>query len=393
MKTTQLISLSWKSVLANKLRTLLSMLGVIIGVITIILVYAIGTGAQKAVEEQFKNLSVNTIFVFPMRWYTIELEDIDTLKETPAIKKIAWFYQSNTTVATESYNGSYSVVGMTMDMVDIISLKLAKWSLLSQENIDNKDKVVVLGNGVFTTLFPDIKPETVIGTTVKINKKDFTIVWVLSKAGGSFGMLSIDEAVYTPITTFSKNLVRTQPPLRVAALATDTKLVATAVSNLTNKLNEMYEVEPSDNAFRVIDAGGSVATAQENAQMLSILLIGIASIVFLVSGIGIMNVMFASVAERTKEIGILKSIGANRSSILSQFLLESLMLTGFGSLIWLIIWEIIIGSNILGSSLPMIRSNSGDIIAILFAMATWLFFWRYPAHRASKLDPVDALRS
>ncbi|MEY3197870.1 MAG: hypothetical protein RL023_657 [Candidatus Parcubacteria bacterium] len=123
-------------------------------------------------------------------------------------------------------------------------------------------------------------------------------------------MLQIDSAVYMPLTTFEKSIVKNKPPLRVSILAKDTKQVATAVEAITKLINETYKLEAGNNSFRVIDAGSSVATAQENASMLSLLLVGIASIVFVVSGIGIMNVMFASVAERTKEIGILKSIGA-----------------------------------------------------------------------------------
>jgi putative ABC transport system permease protein len=369
------------------------MLGVVIGVITIMLVNAIGTWAQQQVEQQFKNLSVNTLFVFPMRGYEVDTETIEVIKEVNEVSKVAGFYQTNTTVSNDLYSNSFAVVGMTPEMFDVISVKLLNGEFIADTHNEAKDRVVVLGNGIFRQLYPDQQATSVVGTTLIMNKKEFTILWVLDKAWGSFGMLSIDETLYVPSLTFEKTLVRSKPPMRIAAIAKSTDMVAKAVENITNKLNEKYKVESADNAFRVIDAWGSVATAQENAAMLTMLLIGIASIVFLVSGIGIMNVMFAAVAERTKEIGILKSIGANRSSIMSQFLLESLILTWFASLLGVIIGEGIIMSNVLGSSLPMVRSNSGDLIAVVFAMATGLFFGWYPAWRASRLDPVDALRS
>lgn len=392
MKTTQLLKISLVSIIANKLRTVLSMLGIVIGVITIMLVNAIGTWARQQVDQQFKNLSVNTILVFPNRWLTLKLDAIDLIQQLPQIDKVAWFFQTNTTISNETYSSSFGVIGVTPSMFDVVSLKKLGWDLIT--SVYDKDKVVVLGNGVFTQLYPDQKPTDVIGSFLKINKKEFTIVGILDKAWWSFGPLSFDESVYVPINAFERYLVTRDPSLRIAAIAKSTDVVAKAVESITNALYEAYKIDSSNsNSLRVIDAWWSVATAQANANMLSMLLIGIASIVFVVSGIGIMNVMFASVAERTKEIGILKSIWASQWSVMWQFLFESLLLTWFASLLGVIIWETIIISNILGSWLPMVRSNLWDLIAVTFAMATWLFFWWYPAWRASRLDPVDALRS
>lgn len=198
--------------------------------------------------------------------------------------------------------------------------------------------------------------------------------------------------MYFPLKTFEKFIVQRKPQLQVISTAKETKYVTQAVTDVTEKLNELHKVESSSNSLRVIDAGSSVATAIENAKTLTYLLVGVASIVFLVSGIGIMNVMFAAVAERTKEIGILKSIGANQESVLWQFLLESFMLTLLGSVIGVIIGELVITFDPFGTTLPLLRSFYGDIIAVVFAMMTGVFFGWYPAWRASKLDPVDALR-
>jgi len=156
--------------------------------------------------------------------------------------------------------------------------------------------------------------------------------------------------------TFEKYIVKQKPLLQVIALAKDTKYVAQAVEDMTQKLTDLHELESGSNNLRVIDAGSSVSTAIENAKTLTYLLIGVASIVFIVSGIGIMNVMFASVAERTKEIGILKSIGANQSSVLWQFLLESFILTLFGSVIGVIVGEAVIFFDPFGTTLPLLRS-------------------------------------
>lgn len=393
MHFSQLFFVALQNIISNKLRTFLSMLGVIIWVITIILVYAIGSGATQQVQAQFKNLSVNTIFLFPMRWFELDEEAIDVIKTSPNIDQVAGFYQSNTNVANDTYNNSFSAVGMTSDMFNIVSVKLLQGTLFDQSAVENKERVVILGNSVFQQLYPDSNPRDIIGTAIIVNKKEFTVIAILEKSGGSFGMLQIDDAVYMPLTTFAKNLVNRKPPLRIAMLAKDTAQVSGAVADVTNLINQHYKIDEWSNSFRVIDAWSTVAAAQQNASMLSVLLIGIASIVFVVSGIGIMNVMFASVAERTKEIGILKSIWAPSSSILSQFLLESVILTGIGSIIGMWIGELIIYLDVLWSTLPMLRSWIGDITAMWFAIMTWLFFGRYPAWRASKLDPVDALRS
>ena len=213
-----------------------------------------------------------------------------------------------------------------------------------------------------------------MNTSVTINKKDYVIVGVLKKSGAGFGPMTFDDSVYFPIKTFEKFIVKQKPQLQVITLAKDTKLVTQAVTDVTEKLNTLHKLETGSNSLRVIDAGSSVATAIENAKTLTYLLIGVASIVFVVSGIGIMNVMFAAVAERTKEIGILKSIGANQESVLWQFLLESFILTLLSSIIGVILGELIITIDPFGTSLPLIRSMYGDIIAVIFAMMTGIFF-------------------
>jgi putative ABC transport system permease protein len=393
MKKIDLFKISFASIVSNKLRTVLSMLGVIIGVITIILVVAIGTGAQKQVEAQFKSLNVNTIMVMANRGIQLNSEDVDLIKESPYIQASAGFYRSNVSVNSSNASAgtvSLAALGITSDLFDIISLKFDTGSMFDETM--EKEKYVILGYGALTQLFPNQTAASVMNTSVTINKKDYTITGVLKKSGAGFWPLTFDDSVYFPIKTFEKFIVKQQPQLQVIALAKDTKVVTQAVDNVTEKLNELHKLDAGSNSLRVIDAGSSVSTAIENAKTLTYLLIGVASIVFVVSGIGIMNVMFASVAERTKEIGILKSIGANQESVLWQFLLESFILTLLSSVIGVILWELIITIDPFGTSLPLIRSMYGDIIAVIFAMMTGIFFWWYPAWRASKLDPVDALR-
>ena len=393
MKKIDLFKISFASIVSNKLRTMLSMLGVIIGVITIILVVAIGTGAQKQVQDQFKSLNVNTIMVMWMRGIDITQKDIDLIWESPYISTVAGFYRS-----TISANGpdaaigtvSLSGLGITADLFKIISLKFDTGAMF--DATVEKEKYAILGYGAFTQLFPNQTPASVMNTSITVSKKDYIIVWVLKKSGAWFWPVTFDDAIYFPMKTFEKYIVKQKPLLQVIALAKDTKYVAQAVEDMTQKLTDLHELESGSNNLRVIDAGSSVSTAIENAKTLTYLLIGVASIVFIVSGIGIMNVMFASVAERTKEIGILKSIGANQSSVLWQFLLESFILTLFGSVIGVIVGEAVIFFDPFGTTLPLLRSIYWDIMAVIFAMMTGIFFGWYPAWRASKLDPVDALR-
>jgi len=369
------------------------MLGVIIGVITIILVVAIGRGAQKQVQEQFKSLNVNTVMVTASRGIQLSEKDVEKIKESLYINTSAGFYRSTVSVNGDDTSiGSVSLswLGITKDLFDIISLKFDTWAMFDETVV--KEKFVILWYGALTQLFPNQLASSVLNGTVTINKKDYTIVGVLKKSGAWFWPVTFDDAVYFPTETFEKFIVNQNPQLQIIALAKDTKYVTQAVSDITEKLNELHKLDTDSTALRVIDAGSSVSTAIENAKTLTYLLIGVASIVFLVSGIGIMNVMFASVAERTKEIWILKSIWANQDSVLWQFLLESFILTFIWSIIGVILGEITIFFDPFGDTLPLLRSLYGDIIAVTFAMMTGIFFGWYPAWRASKLDPVDALR-
>lgn len=394
MNFIDLLTTSRSTIIAQKLRTVLSMLWIIIWVITIILVSAIGSGAQKQVQAQFKNLSVNTIMLFPMRGLNLWEEDVQLIKESQYIQSAAWFYQWNTSISSDATSSSFAVLWVSADIFDIVSLQKQAWELINDDM--DKEKNILLWYGVFTQLYPESKPEDIIGNIVSLNKKDYSVIGVLKKAWWGFGPLSFDDSAYVPLTTYEKyiaNSSRNSPQLRITALAKDTSLVSKAVEDVTAIITEEYKLEAADNALRVIDAGSTISAAQENAKTLSYLLIGIASIVFLVSGIGIMNVMFASVAERTKEIGILKSIWANQSSILNQFLLESLILTGLWSLIGLLLGELVILRSPFGESLPLERSLFWDLVSVLFAMITGLSFWWYPARKASKMDAVDALRS
>ncbi len=393
MKKLDLFKISFASIISNKLRTMLSMLGVVIGVITIILVVAIGTWAQKQVEAQFKSLNVNTILVMANRGIELNQSHVDLIKESPYVSTSAGFYRSNVSAnSSDATVGTVSLAGLwiTPDIFTIISLKFEAGGMF--DATVEKEKYVILGYGALTQLFPNQTASSVMNTTVTINKKEYTVVGVLKKSGAGFWPMTFDDAVYFPIKTFESFIVKQKPQLQVIALAKDTKYVAQAVEDITQKLTEALKLDTGSNSLRVIDAWSSVSTAIENAKTLTYLLIGVASIVFIVSGIGIMNVMFASVAERTKEIGILKSIGANQSSVLWQFLLESFILTLFGSAIGVIVGEAVIFFDPFGTTLPLLRSIYWDGMAVIFAMMTGIFFGWYPAWRASKLDPVDALR-
>lgn len=367
------------------------MLGIIIGVVTIILVNAIGQWAKKQIDNQFSNLSVTSIFIFPGRWFTLEVEAIDLVKSVETVADAAGFFQSNFSMASTEYDSTFATLWISDSYGEVNNMKLSSWRLLT--TTDDKEKVALIWQGIVDELYPGQEPNTVLGKIININKKEFEIVGTLEETGNSFWPFSLDDSAYTPIGTYQKFLDKSASSVRISALATDVDVVGQAVEDVTLLLEDEYDLVPNSNNLRIIDAWWTVATAQWSAEILSVLLIWIAWIVFLVSGIWIMNVMFAAVAERTKEIWILKSIGASRDSILQQFLLESVLLTWFASIIWLIIWEALIQMNIIWEILPLASSLSWDALAVSFALGTGIFFWRYPARRASKLDPVDALRS
>lgn len=393
----EIIKMSFESLLAKKTRTFLSMLGIIIGVATVIAVFAVGKGAQESVNSQFQNLSANSILIMPNRGRNftssskLTTADAQQLLGADHISSAAGAIQGNASVSYGSTDKSYGVVGIDQNFLSLSNLAIASGVGITDEDVNGKTEVAVIGSTVATDLFVDADP---IGEVITVSGKKVEVVGILKKLGSRVGMISIDEAVLIPSSTAEKSILGSRGQVMITTTVDDVNNSGAATSSITSILRTEHKLKSNqEDDFRIMDAGSMVAAAQESAKTLSTLLTAIAAITLLVSGIGIMNVMFVTVAERTKEIGIAKAIGGKQSDILMQFLLESIILSMVGGAIGMIIGQAAIPIISYFKLMSMTSSWTGPILGFSFSVLVGIFFGFYPAFKASRLDPVDALRS
>ncbi|MFA7244633.1 MAG: ABC transporter permease [Candidatus Magasanikbacteria bacterium] len=398
----EILKMAGEALFANKVRSFLSVLGIIIGVSTVIVVVGIGTGSQKKIEEQYKNLSATTIMIMKQMGREavssskLEADDANLIAQNVEnIKSTTVFISGNSTVAYGKESSSLNVFGNYDNFFEIGNLELNKGRLLSQEDISNKAKVAVIGSGAVTTLFGEnFDTSKVVGEYINIGNKKFEIVGFLQENGGSaMGRMSYDDSVFIPYTT-AESILGNQAMMSIVVLMDDVDNLKIGMEDITSLLRIQHKLKASQSDdFRIFDPGSIVDAAQSSASTMSLLLVSIATIVLIVSGVGIMNVMFVTVAERTKEIGIAKAIGAQKQDILLQFLSESIILSIGGGLVGVLLGQIIIPILNKFEDWYVVPSISGVVLAFTFSATVGLFFGFYPALKASRLDPVDALRS
>ncbi|HAM87967.1 TPA: macrolide ABC transporter permease [Candidatus Falkowbacteria bacterium] len=397
----EIFKMAFESLLAKKTRSFLSMLGIIIGVSTVIAVFAIGQGARNAVDEQFAGLSAKSIMIMgnmgrpgSTASSKLSIDDVKVIRDNAEhIALATGIIQGNATVSYESSEASYSVVGTDLDFFQIANQKIVQGRMFSEEEINSKDRLVILGSDVVENLYTD--KNQVIGSTITVGGKKLEVIGYFEETGGTLGRTSKDEAVYVPYQTAQSSILGSQGGnLMVTMEADDVNNISIATEEVTKILRTEHKLKDGqEDDFRVMDAGSMVGAAQDSASLMSTVLTLVAAITLLVSGIGIMNVMFVTVAERTKEIGIAKAIGGKQGNILTQFLLESVILSTVGGLIGVIIGQSAIPIISYFNLMTMSSSLSGPLLGFTFSAIVGVFFGFYPALKASKLDPVDALRS
>lgn len=380
------------NILVNKFRVFLTALGIIVGSLTIILVVGIGKGSQASVEEQFARLNVGTLYVMssPGSTSTTALtpDDLKAIQEK-AFSVSASTITVNGKADASYYNISYSssISGVTDEFQSLSNLKLEYGEFISPGDNDTRKRVAVIGSDLADILFGDEKSDSV-GKSISINRRKYEVIGVLARLGDTMQGVNIDESVLVPYEVATKYVLGAEVKPRIIALAKDVNHVESAIDEINVIIKQIYKAKSSN--FTVRDAGSRLAAAQDSAKTMSILLIAVAAIVLIVGGIGIMNVLFVSIKERTKEIGILKALGAKRRDILLQFLLESIIISTSGGLIG-------VGLGIIAIPLmkyidmQVIPSLYGNVLALVFSIATGTFFGYYPAAKASTLRPIDAL--
>ncbi len=391
-----ILKMALESLYWNKLRTFLSTLGIIIWVSTISLVIAIWLWAQKDIEDQFKTLSVTAIAVMPVttEWSTskLSIDDVDFIQnESEYVESVTAYVNWKMQSSSSSESIQAWIMWVTPEIFEISNLPLLKWKLFNDEALKTREKVAVLWYWIVQDLYA--WDTDIIWKTVTIWRKKIKIIWVLGETWWSIWPVSYDDSIYLPYST-AQSLLWTAWSTRMTVLATDIDSIDLAMSELTTILRKSHRLRDSQvDDFRLKDQWTKVTSAQDSADTMNLLLTLVAIIVLVVSWIGIMNVMFAWVAERTREIWILKSIWAKRSDILNQFLIESVVLSVIGWVVWVILWEILIPIIDVYAWMTTIRSTMWMLLAFSFSVVVGVFFGYYPAYKASKLDPVDALRS
>jgi len=396
-----------ESVSSNKLRSGLTILGIVIGVAAVIAMLAVGTGAQETITGTISGIGTNLLFVFTGNFtetvrnpQPLTMQDADAMRDgflAPAVANVAPVIQSNLDVSFNDIHATIQVSGITPDYQTVRNYSLIEGDFINSEQNLGQASVALLGADTADKLFS--RRTGLTGETIRIEGQPFRVIGVLQpKGGSSFG--SQDKIVLLPMSTAQARLIHRArnkvDVIYVQAVTADA--VDQASGQITDILRQRHRTILSTDDFTVFTQQDFVATARTITGVLTIFLGGVAAIALLVGGIGIMNIMLVSVTERTREIGLRKAIGARKKDILIQFLTESAFLSMIGGIIgiglgWLIAFGV--GQVAKASGTPFNPSVGLDaiLLATLFSTAVGLFFGLYPANRAANLEPVEALRS
>src|SRR4030042_608899 len=400
------IRISFRALKKNKMRSALTMLGIIIGVGAVIAMLSIGMGASKRIAEQISSVGSNLIMILPGAMTsagvrmgsgtqtTLTIADAEAIQnECPAVSDVAPIHNGVAQIVYGSQNWSTGVTGTTPGMLAIRDWPLESGRPFTQQDVRNAAKVCLLGRTVVDNLFGDADP---IGHVVRIEKVPFTVIGVLSVKGQSPQGQDQDDSIYVPITTAQRKLFGTMFPgmvRRIMVKAKSQEKMETAERQITQRLRQRHHIGPKqENDFTVRNLTQFMQAQEQSTQVMTLLLAAIASVSLLVGGIGIMNIMLVSVTERTREIGVRMAVGAKTGDVLKQFLAEAVALSLVGGLAGILLG---IGvSEAITKSLgwPVLITGTSILIAFAFSAAVGIFFGWYPARKAANLDPIEALR-
>ncbi len=408
MNSWRFIKEALESLSANKLRTGLTMLGIVIGVAAVVAMTAIGQGASSSITSSIESMGTNLIYV-SRAWenanpQALTLSDAEAIVESggaPHVMAVAPSVNTSRTVVYGDDSISTTINGVTPDYATVRNTSVSTGRFINDEDIDAKSTVAVLGSDVVDELFgSDVG---VVGQKIRIGNMLYEVIGILESSGSSSMGSSADNQIIVPITTaFSRLIARSNANNEVDMIsvsAVDSESIDAAVSEVTSLLRSRHDISSDeDDDFNIMSMESMTEAATSITGVLTVFLGGIAAISLLVGGIGIMNIMLVSVIERTKEIGLRKAVGATNSDILLQFMVESLIIGLVGGVLGVALaWVLTIAiKNIAAASsfslTPVITFGS-VLLALGFSIGVGLVFGIYPANRASKLEPVEALRS
>lgn len=403
MKLSGTIQISLRALARNKMRSFLTALGIIIGVGAVIAMVSIGQGAKKAVEDRFQSMGTNLLFVRPGSHSergrhsgfgsesTLTVEDAAAIRDKcEAVQYVSPNVSARAQVVYGNKNWNTSINGTGEKYPEIRMWEIEQGAFYTQQHVRSSAKVCVIGKEVYNNLF---EGEEGVGKTIRIKKIPFRVIGILKSKGESGGWFNQDDTIMAPYTTVQKRIlgVNFLSSIDVSAVSADRTVDAT--QQINDLLRLRHKIAPgADDDFNIHDMTEIAQGAAASTDILTNLLGGIAFVSLIVGGIGIMNIMLVSVTERIKEIGIRMSVGAREIDILLQFLAEAIVLSVMGGLIG-------VGFGILASQLMAqiggwntLISLPAIIMAFVFSGSVGVFFGFYPARKASKLDPIEALR-
>ena len=403
MNLNNLFRIAWRAILLNKTRTLLTMLGIIIGVGSVITMLAIGEGSKKSIKENISKMGTNMLNIRPgagmfggvrnnSDMQSLKLTDYLALKkEAKLLKYVTPVVSGNGQAIVGANNWPTSIYGVNTEYLPIREWQVEEGAMFGQDELDNLSKVAVIGRTIQKNLFPD--GDSPIGQTIRFKNIPFKIIGILAAKGESNFGQDQDDIIIAPYTTVQKRVLAQTYLQSIVASAISENEAENAVNEVKKILERTHNIAANqENNFNVFSQQELISTFSSTSEMLTVLLVAIASISLLVGGIGIMNIMYVSVKERTKEIGLRMAIGAKGKDILAQFLIESVLISITGGVVGVVLG--LLATYVVNTFIgwPVSITFYSIVISFLVCTITGVFFGWYPARKAAELEPITALR-
>ena len=405
MKISDIFEETYSALLSNKGRSGLTILGIVIGISSVIAMLSIGQGAQSSIQSSVESIGSNMISVMPGvqcgagtfisggrgSAKSLTLDDAEAIaSELSGIGNVSPEISGRYQVTAKGSNTNTQIIGVVQDYASVHNVTISEGIFITQQDNASGNKVAVLGPSVVEDLFGEDATD-IVGQTIRINQMNFKIIGITQSKGGT-GFGSADDMIFIPLATAQRYFSGDKYLTGISVSASSNEVMDQVQQDITDLLLERHNKTTDTADFNVINQADIAATAGSIAQVFTILLGSVAGISLIVGGIGIMNIMLTNVTERTKEIGLRKAIGAKSSDISKQFLVESVSLTFLGGIIGIIIgWLVAFGLSYFGLIETKVALSS-VLLAFGVSAAIGIVFGYYPAKRAAKLNPIDALR-